>query len=166
MHAQSIIRQLELQPLPHEGGWFCRIHTDSVKRFPERHTDSPALSSGIYFLLTPSDFSAMHRLSESVETFHWHAGDPVEMLLLYPDGSTETHILGPDLDTGQRPIAIVPRCVWQGSRLAQGWTQGFALLTVMVTPEFRWDDFQLGTRDSLSANFPDQRAAIKALTRG
>ncbi|MGE9296620.1 MAG: cupin domain-containing protein [Puniceicoccales bacterium] len=165
MDAETIIRQLELERLPHEGGWFRRIHTDSAKLSPDVHGEPRAMGSGIYFLLTRDDFSAMHRLTQSVETFHWHAGDPVQMLLLYPDGSGETRQLGIDLDAGQSPISIVPRGVWQGSRLADNAAHGFALLTVMVTPEFLWDDFALLGRDALTAQYPAWADEIARLTR-
>ena len=40
------------------------------------------------------------------------------MLLLYPDGHDEVVRLGTDLAAGERVQMVVPRGVWQGSRLA------------------------------------------------
>ena len=39
------------------------------------------------------------------------------MLLLYPDGHDEVVRLGTDLAAGERVQMVVPRGVWQGSRL-------------------------------------------------
>jgi len=164
MTAQLIIEQLQLEPLPHEGGWFRRIHTDPAT-FPSRQDGSRALGSGIYFLITAGDFSAMHRLSQSVESFHWHAGDPAVMLLLYPDGSGKQRIIGPELEQGHVPSSIVPRDVWQGTRLQEGGEHGFALFSVMVTPEFLWNDFQLIDRSSLTKQYPEWSKEIVGLTR-
>lgn len=166
MNAQEIIVQLKLEPLPHEGGWFRRIHTDD-RQMNGVQGDSPrALGSGIYFFLTTEDFSAMHRLSQSVESFHWHAGDPVELLMLHPDGTGETRRLGGRITAGEQPIVIVPRNTWQGSRLADSPTLGYALLTVMVTPEFLWEDFALGSADQLVAQYPQWAESIMRLCRG
>ena len=67
----------------------------------------------------------MHRLVTD-EVFHFYAGDPCEMIRLYPDGSGETVLFGNDLTLGQRPQVRVPRNVWQGMRLLPGGT--FALM--------------------------------------
>jgi hypothetical protein len=56
--ASAIIAQLGLQPLPREGGWFARTWT-SRETLP--NGARPA-GTAIYFLLTPEDFSALHRL--------------------------------------------------------------------------------------------------------
>jgi predicted cupin superfamily sugar epimerase len=64
-------------------------------------------------------FSAIHRLPLD-ETYHFYMGDPVEMLLLYPDGHSERVILGHDVLNGQKVQFTVPRGVWQSSHLLLG----------------------------------------------
>ena len=61
----------------------------------------------------------MHRL-KSNEIYPFYLGDPVEILQLSPGGSGEIIDIGPDLQAGMRPQVLVPRGVWQGSRLATG----------------------------------------------
>lgn len=151
--AREIITALNLQPLPHEGGFF-------------RVTWRSDVSSAILFLLTPEDFSALHRLGQE-ELWHFHAGDPVELLRLDPrDGTAGLLRLGADVRAGEAPQAAVPAGTWQGARLApERVSAGFALLGCTVVPP--WDErrFELGARADLAARFPGHAAIIAALTR-
>ncbi|MEO0796347.1 MAG: cupin domain-containing protein [Verrucomicrobiota bacterium] len=165
MNAETIISELSLQPLPHEGGWFRRVHTDQRQLPPTKSSPPRAVASAIYYLITQDGFSALHRLIDSAETFHWHAGDSVELLMLHGDGSGEKCRLGMSLAAGDQPMAVVPTGSWQGSRLADGAQFGFALLSVVVTPEFLWEDFILGDRDDLVKGWPDWHEEIVHLTR-
>lgn len=166
MNAESIINDFGLEPLPHEGGWFRRIHTDDARLPASEHGPSVGLASGIYYLITREGFSAMHRLLRSTETFHWHAGDPMTQLLLHPDGSGEQVMISNQFDAGHAPICIVPRGVWQGCRLVDDVREhGFAFFSVMVMPEFVWDDFTIGDRDELCEQYPEWTDEIRRLTR-
>ncbi len=121
-----------------------------------------ALATAIYYLLTPDAFSALHRL-RSDEVFHFYLGDPVEMLHLMPDGSGRVLLLGTDLAAGMRPQVVVPKGVWQGSRLVAGGR--FALLGTTVSPGFDPADFEPGEREGLLEAYPGFHERIAALTR-
>jgi len=166
MDAETIIHDFGLEPLPHEGGFFRRIYTDDERLPAGENRPSTGLASCIYYLITQKGFSAMHRLLRSTETFHWHAGDPMVQLLLHPDGAAEQVTLSNQFSAGHAPICIVPRGVWQGCRLADETAyHGYAFFTVMVMPEFDWEDFALGDRDELFEQYPDWADEIKRLTR-
>ena len=62
-----------------------------------------------------------------------------------------------------RPQALVPRGVWQGSRLKAGGK--FALLGTTVAPGFEFADFELANRETLLAAYPAHAELIRALTR-
>jgi uncharacterized protein len=109
-----------------------------------------------------SAFSAFHRLPTD-EVYHFYLGDPLEMTLLFPDGSSQQVILGQDLLGGQRIQFAVPRSVWQGSRLLPGGR--FALVGTTMAPGFTNPDYEHGDRTILLAQYPDQREHILALTR-
>jgi predicted cupin superfamily sugar epimerase len=113
-------------------------------------------------MLTPDTFSEMHRL-KSDEIFHFYLGDPVEMLHLKPDGEGEVVTIGADLTAAMRPQIVVPRDVWQGSRLAPGGR--FALLGCSVAPGFDYADFETGNRADLSKKYPPYADLIAPLTR-
>ncbi len=148
---------LDLEPLAEEGGFFRRTAESGVVL-----ADGRRAYSVIYSLITPEGFSAMHRLATD-EIWCFHAGDPVESLRLGTNGHDGWTRLGLDLGAGSRPQNIVSAGVWQGTRLVRG--GNWALLSCVVAPEFRWEDFELGDRIALSKLYPDFIAAIEAMTR-
>jgi predicted cupin superfamily sugar epimerase len=148
LHSDDIIRILGLDPLPHEGGMWMQSHRDPH-------------SSAIYFLIREGDFSAMHRLT-GPEIWHFYAGAPAELLLLFPDGHIRDPILGDDLISGQRPQVVVPSGVWQGASTTGAWS----LLGTTMAPPYRDDGFELGTTEPLIAKFPTVSDQIRTLTRG
>ncbi|NJN96988.1 MAG: cupin domain-containing protein [Anaerolineales bacterium] len=166
--AQEVINLLQLEPLPHEGGFFHQTYrspeTIPAAALPARYEQERVLGTAIYFLLTPIDFSAMHRL-DTAEIYHFYYGDPLEMLLLHPAGSGELFLLGNNLGEGQRPQKVVERDVWQGTRLAPGGQHGFALIGTTMAPGFEWVGFELGERDTLVQQYPDFGDMIAARVR-
>jgi predicted cupin superfamily sugar epimerase len=163
---ERIIETLGLRPHPAEGGHFVetwradeRTEADAL---PPRYGGPRDHATAIYYLLTPDTFSEMHRLL-SDEVFHFYLGDPVEVLRLHPDGSGELVVLGADLAAGQRPQVLVPRGVWQGSRLVEGGRA--ALMGCTVAPGFEFADYESGRREDLVSGWPDWRERIEALTR-
>ena len=58
---------------------------------------------------------------------------------------------------------VVPRGVWQGSRLAPGGQ--FALLGTTMAPGWTDDDYEEGGYAKLAAEFPEQANLINSLTR-
>ena len=166
LSAERVIELLRLEPLPIEGGHFRRTYladeTIAAGALPARYRQARAFGSAIYYLLRGDDFSALHRLA-SDEVYHFYLGGPTELLLLRPDGEHETIVLGPDLETGQRVQAVVPRGAWQGMRLVQPDT--WALLGTTMAPAYDDGDFELGARDPLIERYPACAAWIRALTR-
>ena len=144
---EQIARLLALEPLPGEGGLFRRTYADGH-------------SSVIFFMLLAPDFSAMHRV-DGVETYHWYAGSPLQLLMLHPGGRVGQPILGSDFAEGARPQIVVPAGVWQGSSPLGEWT----LVGTTMAPPFEWSAFHLGRRDELLAGWPTAVSQIQALTR-
>jgi predicted cupin superfamily sugar epimerase len=167
MTADDLKKLLKLEPHPCEGGWFAETwrseETIPETALPGLYTSKRAAGTAIYYLLEPHTFSEMHRLA-SDEIFHFYMGDPVEMVQLWPDGSIRTIVLGRDLTSGMQVQTIVPKYVWQGSRLHHNGR--FALLGCTVSPGFDYADYQVGKRDALIAQFPAAKEMICALTRG
>jgi predicted cupin superfamily sugar epimerase len=165
MTAEEIIAWLKLKPHPKEGGFFSETYrageTIPANVLPSRYSGPRAFGTCIYYLLTASTFSAMHRL-QSDEVFHFYLGDPVEMLQLWPDGTGKTVVFGPDLRAGMQPQVIVPRGVWQGSRLISG--SKYALLGCTVAPGFDYVDYEHGRRGDLIGSHAQFREKIMALT--
>jgi predicted cupin superfamily sugar epimerase len=168
--ADEVIAHLGLVPLPAEGGYYRETYRASEAlapgALPARYPTTRALGSAIYYLLRDEDFSALHRLRTD-EVYHFYLGHPVELLLLLPDGRDELVHLGTDLAVGQRPQVVVPRGVWQGSRLIAPAAAGaYALMGTTMAPGYDLADFELGEREPLQARYPGRAELIAALTRG
>lgn len=167
---EAIIEQLGLEPLQCEGGYFrqtwrsTRQLTDPDPGSKGQPRTRPA-GTAIYFLVTTDQFSALHRLAEDEIWFH-HFGDPLEMLMLHPDGRGETVTIGPDLTADQRPQHCCPAQVWQGTRIVPGQARlGYALGSCAMAPGFDWNDFELGDREALARRYPEFARVIRNLTR-
>ncbi|HJU52754.1 MAG TPA: cupin domain-containing protein [Acidimicrobiia bacterium] len=144
---QRLIADLNLQPLPAEGGMYSQYFADQF-------------STAIYFLVQRHDFSALHRLT-GVETYHFHGGAALRFLLLYPDGHVERPVLGLETTAGERPALVVPAGVWQGSETKGEWS----LVGATMAPGFRPEMFELGDRDDLLSRYPQASVEIERLTR-
>jgi hypothetical protein len=156
----QIIARLALLPHP-EGGFFRETYRSRVEVPTAR--GPRAASTSIYFLLTPGNFSALHRI-QSDEGWHFYAGDALEVIELTGKGEPRVTRLGADLGAGEVPQHMVPAGVWFGSRVTAG-PAGHALVGCTVAPGFDMIDFELGRRSELLAAFPTARDLVLALTR-
>lgn len=166
--ARKLIDSLGMEKIPVEGCWFkvtyASTDTLAATALPARY-GSPRIAGGaIYALVTRADFSAMHRLKTD-EIWHFYAGDPIELLLLHPDGRNEVVMLGSDILAGQHPQFVVPAGVWMGARPAAKGAEAYGFFGTTMAPGFDNDDFEPGYRDELQRAYPAQRAVIGELTR-
>jgi uncharacterized protein len=130
--AERIVELLGMVRLEPEGGYVAQTWRD------ER-------SSAIHYLVARPDFSGLHRL-EHLEIWAHHLGAPVRMLLIDEAGGISEPILGPDLETGQRPQVIVPPGTWQAAEPLGAWS----LVSTFMAPPYeeagvsfaRWADFE------------------------
>ena len=172
--AEKIIAQLGLEPLPREGGFFRQTWVSSTQLANGR-----AAGSAIWFLLTPGDFSALHRLPAE-ELWHFYSGDPVEHVQLFRPAQNPEPVegldpatrearvtrLGLEFDAREVSQLVVPGGVWQGARIAPGPNpRGWALLGCTLTPAWDEREFELGSRAALTREFPAAAGWIAALTR-
>lgn len=164
MTADDVIRALNLQPHPVEGGFFRETYRTAASLPPgtlPTHGDVRSLSTAIYYLLKPGHVSELHVLPGD-EVFHFYLGSPVQMLQLWPDGSAKEVVLGSDFVAGQVPQLVVPAGVWQGTRLLGD--GGFALLGCTMAPGFDYADYRGASRAELLAKWPAHKDEITKLT--
>jgi len=164
--AEQIIKLFGMKRLEKEGGYFVETYrspeTIAAAALPVRYTSRRCFGTAILYLITSESFSALHRV-RSDEVFHFYLGDAVTMLILHPDGRSETLTLGHDILRQQNLQATVPAGSWQGGFVAKGGR--FALLGTTVAPGFNFADFELGDRDNLLAAYPSAADLITRLTR-
>ncbi|MEO6002822.1 MAG: cupin domain-containing protein [Opitutus sp.] len=165
--AARLIARLGLEPLPREGGFFRRTWTSETQL-----SNGRSAGSAITFLLTETDFSALHRMPTD-ELWFFHAGDPVEHVRLNAARSTPiVTVLGANPAIDQTPQLIVTGGVWQGARLGQVSTrtnrvppQGWALMSCTMAPAWDEAEFELGDRAALLREFSEAAQWIHGLTR-
>ncbi|MER6271994.1 cupin domain-containing protein [Streptomyces sp. 900105755] len=154
--ADDLIAHYGLEPIPREGGLFRETWAGPAR--PDGRPEGTA----IVVLLTADDFSALHRLPTD-EIWHFYLGDPLELLLLAPDGTTSTPVLGPDLLGGQHIQLTVPAGTWMGARVATpgAWT----LFGCTMAPGFTFEGYEHGNAADLTARYPSEAARITGLCR-
>lgn len=116
-----LIAELDLSPHP-EGGWYRETMRQAAP------AGGRALATAILFLLEAGQRSHWHRV-DATELWLWHAGAPLTLRI-----ARDVHVL-----TGTRPQAIVPVNAWQSAEATEGW----ALVTCVVTPGFDFAGFEL-----------------------
>lgn len=164
MTPEAIKALLKLDVLPVEGGCFKRTYTAPGTVETER--GQRAMGTAIYYLLEPGTFSELHVLATD-ELYHFYLGDAVEMLQLFPDGSSDVFVLGQDLAAGENVQLLVPAGVWQGTRLVGDGQKPnqYALLGCTLTPGFDFADYKNASAEELIAKWPGEKERIKKLTR-
>ncbi len=166
--AGKIIERLRMAKIPGEGAWFA-VTYESTDRLPAgglppRYGASRLAGTAIYALITREDFSAMHRLKTD-EVWHFYSGDPIELLLLHPDGRDEVVVLGANLFGGQQHQFTVKAGVWMGARPLTDKPDSYSLFGCTMAPGFDYADYEPGYRDELQTKFPAQSELITQLTR-
>ena len=155
---QSLIEYFQLTPLPAEGTLYC-----STWRSSQEFADGSPVGTamiGLYCneLLSRSLF---HRLPVD-EVWHFYGGDPLRLVLLYPDGSSRDAIMGANPLAGQLIQFVVPAGVWQAGHLLDGGE--YALFGCTVSPGFTGSMYEGGRREALSAIYPNRMRDILFLT--
>ena len=146
----SLIAILQMQPHP-EGGRYVEIYRsgDLVSR------DGRDRSAGtaIHFLLERGERSRWH-VVDADEIWILNEGDPLELITLDPEtGEFARTLLAPPDAPGARPMAVVPRGIWQAARPLGDYT----LVACTVSPGFEFAGF------ALCADLPGATEIVKTL---
>ena len=164
--AEEIIKALRMKSLAVEGGFYCETYRAEgiipKAALPGQYGSDRRFGTAILYLIDRNTFSSLHRI-KSDEIFHFYMGDPVTMLQLMPDGSSQVITLGHDILHNQQVQVVVPKNTWQGCFVNDGGE--FALMGTTVTPGFEFEDFKAADREQLLKQYPDQRELILRLTR-
>jgi hypothetical protein len=115
--------------------------------------------SALYFMLTPEEPVKLHRIRND-QLYHYYLGDPIEVLMLLEDGSTEFHIVGPDIRKGHKVQLLIPGGTFHTARVSgeRRWFLGASTEWPGVEPT----DVELGNAETLAAKYPKVAAEIRA----
>ena len=154
------IKHLQLEQHP-EGGYFKESYRASEK-VNNRNGLSRSASTGIYFLMTSSAFSAFHKI-ESDEMWHFYEGAALSVYIIKPNGELEVLKIGRDIENGEKLQGVVPAGCWFASKVDD--QTAYSLVGCTVAPGFDFNDFVLADRKELTDAFPQHAEIIKELTR-
>ena len=136
--AAALVAALDLSPHP-EGGWYREVHRSRIVVTPDDGRSSRQALTVIYFLLAEGQVSRWHTVA-SDETWHYHEGDVLELLVAGSPGAGDavTLALGP-VGLNVEPLRVVPAGRWQAARS----TGAFTLVSCSVGPGFEFEDFEM-----------------------
>jgi uncharacterized protein len=126
---------------------------------PAPFAEGRPAGSALYFMLTPEEPVKLHRIRND-QLYHYYMGDPIEVLMLLVDGTSELHVVGPDLRKGQMPQLLIPGNTFHTARLIgeRRWFLGASTEWPGVEPV----DVELGNAEVLAARYPKVAAEIKS----
>ncbi|MGE7955862.1 cupin domain-containing protein [Pseudomonas sp. NPDC089530] len=159
--AEELLATLNLEPHT-EGGYYRRTFQADQRPMLGCTGGPRYLMTSIYYLLTGDSPIGQFHLNQSDILHYFHLGDALEYVLLYPDGTLKTLVMGSDVRAGQYLQLHVPGGVWKASRLLPG-VAGYGLISEAVCPGFDYADMQLGDRERLSTLFPQHRRLFERL---
>jgi len=157
------IEKLELEPHP-EGGFYREVLRSSGKisgeSLPVKYSGDRVYYTSIYFLLKGNNFSAFHRI-KSDEMWHFYDGSPVRIHVLNAGGKYLEYKLGRDPEEGELPQILVTGGDWFGAEVTD--KNSYALVGCIVAPGFEFEDFELGGKGELVADYPGMKELIERL---
>jgi predicted cupin superfamily sugar epimerase len=164
--AQQLIDHFNMAPLPVEATYFVSTYRSAADTVDGGPVGTAML--GLYCDSTPGDStnaespsrSLFHRLTFD-EVWHFYGGDPIRLVLLHPNGTTEEVILGADVLAGQRVQFVIEAGVWQAGELVPG--GAWALFGCTMAPGFTGTCFEGGAISTLLAQYPSRTADIERL---
>src|SRR5213083_327666 len=162
--AEEVRQLLKLEP--HATCGFVRVTFISKRRIaqgglPPPFIDGRPAGSALYFMVTPDAPVRLHRIRND-QLYHRYLGDPIEVLMLHENGTTERVIVGPDLRAGQRVQLLIPGNTFHTARLigeGKGWFLGASTEWPGVVPA----DVEIGKLDELAGKYPAVAADLRAI---
>ena len=155
---KAIIEHYQFQRLPVESTLYVSTYRSGVKTL-----EGGPLSTAMIGLYSdsPESLSLFHRLTAD-EVWHFYGGDPLKLVLLYPDGSSEDITMGNDFVKGQLVQFVVPAGVWQAGYMVPGGR--YSLFGCTMAPGFTGSCFEAGTTDELLKKYPQRSEEIIRLS--
>lgn len=175
--AEFLIKKLNLQTHPYEGGNFKETYRSTVfvsydklpihnnedlysakrKEHPERKL-RPA-STLIYYLLNKSQFSPIHRVRND-EIWHFYLGSPMIIYILSDEQLPTIVKLGNNLEDDKCCLHyIVRENSWFCAEVDD--KESFSLVGCTVSPGFDFADFEMGKKSELLALYPQHESIIE-----
>jgi uncharacterized protein len=164
--AEEVRALLKLEPHPTCG--FVRITYMSAQAIapgglPAPFADGRPMGSALYFMVTADAPVHLHRIRND-QLYHHYLGDPIEVIMLHADGTSERVTLGSDLRRGERVQLLIPGNTFHTARIVgqRRWFLGASTEWPGVAPA----DVEIGDLDALAAKYPAVAADLRAIAEG
>ena len=149
---------------PNQTCGFVRLTYTSRQRLaagtlPEPFAAERPVGTALYFMVTPQAPVRLHRIRND-QLYHYYRGDPLELVLMKVDGSTEKVVIGPDIAAGQHVQFFIPGDTFHTARIAgrRRWFLGGSTEWPGVVPA----DVELGDAEALAKKYPAVAAEIRS----
>jgi uncharacterized protein len=166
LSADEVRALLKLEP--HATCGFVRVTFISNQRIapgglPAPFLDGRPAGSALYFMVTPDAPVRLHRIHND-QLYHRYLGDPIEVLMLHENGTSERAIVGPDLGAGQRVQLLIPGNTFHTARVIgkRCWFLGAST----EWPGVEKVDVEIGDVEALASKYPDVADDLRAFQRG
>ncbi len=165
--ANEVRALLKLEP--HATCGFVRVTFISEKRIAPGgllppFADGRPAGSALYFMVTPDAPVRLHRIRND-QLYHYYLGDPIEVLMLHADGTSEHVVVGPDLRGGQRVQLLIPGNTFHTARVMPESVRGWFLGASTEWPGVEPADVEIGDVEALAAKYPQVAADLRAFSR-
>jgi predicted cupin superfamily sugar epimerase len=150
--SEDLIRELNLEPLPGESGFWAGIAHSDIDIFQNRRPLKA--NNSIYYLLNhDKPINYLHWLAPD-DTHVLCEGGPVDYYVFSQAGRVDHHVLGKDLSKGQRPGLMIPGGSWKALKLRP--EVEFALMVTIVTPGWTADRVKIGAGQEFIDEYANQ----------
>jgi predicted cupin superfamily sugar epimerase len=166
--AEEVRALLELEP--HATCGFVRVTFVSEKwiapgGLPAPFAEGRPTGSALYFMVRPEAPVRPHRIRND-QLYHYYLGDPIEVLMLHADGTTERVVVGPDLRGGQRVQLLIPGNTFHTARVILESFQGWFLGASTEWPGVEPAEVEIGNVEALTKEYPDAAEDLRAFQQG
>ena len=140
--AQEIIKRLNMQILPQEGGYFA---------FIDKFGDG---AGTIYYLIKEDSFSHLHILSAD-EVWYFLEGDELEQLLI----DENNNISLAKLDINNR-VSIIKKNIFQATYIKRV-QEGYALVCTTMSPAYKDEMYTHGLNSDRLVNLAKSNSLVQ-----
>jgi uncharacterized protein len=118
------------------------------------------MGSALYFMVTPTAPVQLHRIRND-QLYHYYLGDPLEVLLLRSDGTSDRVVVGPNLHGGEHLQLFIPGDTFHTARVMgrRRWFLGASTEWPGVVPA----DVEIGKLQELAAKYLSIAADFRAI---
>lgn len=127
-----------------EGGYFSEVYTSPFAQ------NNRATAGSIYFMLVKNDISHFHKI-DCDEIWYYHEGGGLRITLIN-NGEVEEILLGKNFKKNQQAMIVVPAgTIFAAENIDK---KSYTFISCATTPKFKYEYFQLITKDELKSLYP------------